>query len=352
MVRLRSVPLALFPALLCAGCASDITSPSSDTHQSAPVVGRAMATTAATAWNAEADVPSARGGQVAATVRPGEPNARIYLFGGYEQNPDDFEPVQVRRFNVYDPGRNRWVKKGSMPYGFYAANGAEVIEGKIYIAGGFQGTSTILSTMLEYSPKTDSWRTLPGPRPGAYGATGVIGGQLYVLTGWGLSRTIGYLDRYDPISGVWSSLPDAPHAHLAGGGAAIGGKLYVVGGISDGNFTVNGDLDVYDPVTNSWSSLAPMPNPRLLVAVTALNGKLYVFGGRTGGLNSTVVADVDVYDPATNTWSAGVPMPLARESAAVARVQPAPGTAFAYVMGGADLFQVLTANQGFDPIVP
>jgi N-acetylneuraminic acid mutarotase len=336
---------ALLAALGVVGCVADVQQPST-TSRPAIIAPAFEPGIQATAWTAKTDVPFPRANSIAVTARQGG-DARVYLFGGYVQT-NEFELEGIRRFDVYDPRRDKWVRKGHMPFGVYAPNGAEVLEGKIYIPGGFRSTFAALSTMFEYTIRTNSWRTLPGPRPGGYGASGVIGGQLYVFTGEGPTKGIGYLDRFDPATETWTSLPDAPHAHLAGGAAVIGGKLYVVGGISDCCSAVTGELDVYDPATNSWSTLATMPNPRLLMAVAALHGKLYVFGGRA---NDVPVADVDIYDPVTNTWTPGVPMPLVRESPAVALVKPVTGSTFAYLMGGADpaLIPNVTSNQVFDP---
>jgi N-acetylneuraminic acid mutarotase len=342
----RLVALLALPVSL--GCAGDIVGPSAPSRSD--IAGPLLSPGAsASAWTIQPRLRSPHAHGVAITaIENGK--ARIYLFGGYAFDPVQLMPVGVQRFDVFLPHVGRWGKKGQMPFGVFATNGGELIDGKVYLPGGINDNEQ-LATMLIYDLASESWQTVPGPRIGAYGASGVIDGQLYVLTGWSDTvRDTAYLDRYDPVTGQWTSLPNAPHGHLAAGGAVIGGKFYVVGGISDGNFTGNGDLDVYDPVSNSWSSLAPMPNPKLLMAVTVLNGKLYLFGGRESGISGQPVAEVDIYDPLTDTWSTGVPMLAAREAVAVARTSLGNGPG-AYLMGGAnfDFEPTVGGNHLFDP---
>src|ERR687887_2067155 len=66
--------------------------------------------------------------------------------------------------------------------------------------------------------------------------------------------------------------------------AELGGKIYVAGGAGGetGRF-----LDIFqrfDPRTNSWTTLRRLPEPTRAGAGAALDGKVYVIGGQiTGG---------------------------------------------------------------------
>src|SRR5262245_19163604 len=51
-----------------------------------------------------------------------------------------------------------------------------------------------------------------------------------------------------------------------------------------------------------WGTLAPLPGgARQECAVVALGGKVYVIGGLNKA--ATIVADVEVYDPQTGLWT-------------------------------------------------
>ena len=60
-------------------------------------------------------------------------------------------------------------------------------------------------------------------------------------------------------------------------GVAVNGKLYVIGGWSDGK--AGGVNYEYDPATDKWTKKQPMPRPAHHAALAAANGKIYVMGG-------------------------------------------------------------------------
>jgi N-acetylneuraminic acid mutarotase len=79
----------------------------------------------------------------------------------------------------------------------------------------------------------------------------------------------------------------------------MGGKIYVTGG-----FNQVGSLNsvcVYDPRANAWTQLASMGTTRRLHASAAVGGKLYVFGGV--GAEDEYLSTAEVYDPASNSWA-------------------------------------------------
>ena len=148
---------------------------------------------------------------------------------------------------------------------------------------------------------------MPTARGG--GAAAAIGSKVYVVGGRPPAGNA--FEVFDADSGMWTPLQDLPQAfpdrnHLAA--AAIGGKVYVAGGrYMGGSFSspLTDSLDVYDPVGQSWSSAAPMLRPRGGVNGVALFGCFFVWGGE--GANTGLLRDVfpnhDVYDPMTDTWT-------------------------------------------------
>jgi N-acetylneuraminic acid mutarotase len=107
----------------------------------------------------------------------------------------------------------------------------------------------------------------------------------------------------------WTSAASLPLARTAAGAAAIGGKIYILGGRGWGSdsYSLN---TVYDPLTNTYSEAALMPATRSEMGVAVGTDKrIYAIGGvGDNGTTKTVVA----YNPATNAWVKRASLPHAR----------------------------------------
>lgn len=122
------------------------------------------------------------------------------------------------------------------------------------------------------------------------------------------------LTSLQPVSlGCWGNDANLPVSILDAAGAAIGDKMYVVGGKnSNGHLT---SLWIYNASTNSWSQGANLPGVGVEnAAVVAHNGQLYVFGGSTEPF-SGAVSNAAVYNPGSNSWTSLPNMPTARGGA-------------------------------------
>merc|ERR1712007_366393 len=75
--------------------------------------------------------------------------------------------------------------------------------------------------------------------------------------------------------------------------SAIGGELYVVGGMDNDRNSFNSG-ECYDPVKGSWRVLAPMSVARRLHSASVIAGKLYIVGGI--GIRNTLNS-VECFDP-------------------------------------------------------
>lgn len=314
-----SIGLALGVLALVA-CGDTTTEP--ETTGSFPSTTPSLAV-ASNSWMTRADMPRTRYGPAAAAVNKNSTGQSIlYVMGG--ETPGGGISNTVQAYNV---ATNTWTTKARLPTpgsaGLYRTNGAGVINGKVYIAGGLPYRRSATGALYVYDPATNTWSQksfMPGQ--GFSGVTGVINSRLYVLTG--CSRDFGAdcegeplaFYRYDPATDQWATLPTPTKGHSSGVGGVIGGKFYVAGGADESQ------LDVYDPGTNQWTTKAPMPSPRWLGGGAALGGKLYVIGGLRKNLDGTVtvVRTTTVYDPGTNTWTTRAPMPTARARIAASRV--------------------------------
>lgn len=138
-------------------------------------------------------------------------------------------------------------------------------------------------------------------------------GAIWVATDEGLYRR-------EPAAGAWQRTWEKKRGRLPGGGnhdifaAACQGRLYVAGGWA-GQWGlpvrdhVPDELLAYDPCTECWEVVSRMYMPRRYNGIAALGGRVWVVGGETrfagrGGPHQALYL-VDVYDPASGTWSAG-----------------------------------------------
>ena len=118
---------------------------------------------------------------------------------------------------------------------------------------------------------------------------------------------------YDPVADSWRVLPPLPTQRNHIDAAAIGGKIYVVGGSFDAGFESERRerLEVFNPASNTCSTAAALPRPRGGVNAVAAKGCLYVFGGEGNDeAPSGVFPDHEVYNPITDSWTRLAPMPV------------------------------------------
>ena len=71
------------------------------------------------------------------------------------------------------------------------------------------------------------------------------------------------------------------------GAAALGGKLYVVGGYDVGEDTPLAEAEVFDPKADGWQPLPSMPTARRALAAAAVAGKVYAIVWMTIPILST-----------------------------------------------------------------
>jgi N-acetylneuraminic acid mutarotase len=162
---------------------------------------------------------------------------------------------------------------------------------------------------------------------------------------------------YDPAADRWTDTDQIPEGVNHAGFAAVGGKLYIVGGFREASFSPTGAVRIYDPATRTWRDGAPMLTPRGALAVAVVDGRIHAIGGNAKGARDLPphqhgaprsdgsVGTHEVYDPATNSWTRLAPMPTPRNhlGAAVA------GGKIHAVGGRVPGDMELTAHEVYDP---
>ena len=112
--------------------------------------------------------------------------------------------------------------------------------------------------------------------------------------------------------GAWTMKQPLPAARNEVALAAVGGKLYVVGG-SVGGVAVP-QIDEYDPPSNGWRAGKAMPKGLDHLGVAVVGNKIITVGGFIGSVHRGAVSDVYEYDPAADSWRTLAPMKNPRGS--------------------------------------
>ena len=239
---------------------------------------------------------------------------KLYLLGG--DGPAG--PVEM-----FDPATLTWTPTATAPLAMHHFQPVSY-GNKIYILGAFaKGNFPLqlpMATVYSYDPQTDRWTKgaeIPVERRRASGGSAPYNGKLYLVNGirYGHSSgTTNMFDEYDPATGRWKVLPDAPHIRDHSMAAVVGDKLYAVGGRNTSyhepdNFmafmakTVL-EIDCYDFKTGRWSTLpAKLPLGSGGGNLVNLDDKLYYFGGERATATDPNAPQKNVYylDPANPT---------------------------------------------------
>ena len=213
-------------------------------------------------------------------------------------------PLDVERFDG-----KRWSIAAQLPDTGLNAPAAVALGGRIYLIGGFEGTTNLPTDAVHvYDPRTGVWSSaapLPSPRGGH--AAVVLGGKIHVLGGGNDQTTLADHSVYDPATDTWSEAAPLPRTEGSPAAVVFGGKLYAIGGRS--GFSDFGNVDVYDPATNEWHAGPGIP-PRGTAGAVVYRGAIYLFGGELQA-RSAVLGDVLRLTPGAKSWRRvnGLPTP-------------------------------------------
>jgi hypothetical protein len=192
---------------------------------------------------------------------------------------------------------------------------AALVGGAVYVVGGFGTDARSTAAVERLDPESGRWSiSRPLPQPLNHMSAVGYGGDLYVVGGYAQAGdtsagAVRSFWRFDPASGRWTRMPDAPLARAAAGAAVLGHRLYVAGGRSD-TLTTIATLAIFDFDTGRWSLGPPLHHSREHVAAVAAAGAVWLLGGRALGQGN--FADVERYRPGDAAWQRMAPMPIAR----------------------------------------
>jgi N-acetylneuraminic acid mutarotase len=243
-------------------------------------------------WTTRAPMSDARDAAGSAVI-----GNKLYVAGGQSVSGD------TATLEVYDPTTDSWTTKASMPTP-RRWPAVETIGGLLYVVGGIMdipGPVTVFSTLEVYDPTSDTWTVkAPLPTPLHSMASGVIDGKLYLAGGFNVSdEAVATLLVYDPATNTWTEKSPMPTARGFPAGAVLDDQLYVVTGIAGFNSPPLQTVEAYDPATDTWRTDAPIPTGRdRLGEVGVIDGRIYVAGGWNPCFGCDI-ATLEVFEPAS-----------------------------------------------------
>jgi N-acetylneuraminic acid mutarotase len=194
-------------------------------------------------------------------------NGKVYAIGGITVADNVFLSV----VQEYNPITDTWTRKKDLPFPL-AWPSACTVGDKIYVFGGWSGVGIItVPTVMEYDPSADEWTKkadMPTGRGFLPKSAPVINGKVYVIGGY-QNTALSVTEIYDLKTDTWTKGSDMPTPRFALSTTAAKGKIYTFGGCLGANVvaqTWTKTVEVYDtgetfPVrayrklTTTWAAL-------------------------------------------------------------------------------------------------
>jgi N-acetylneuraminic acid mutarotase len=238
----------------------------------------------------------------------GVAGGKLYVCGGWDGSS------HLNSMQAYDPAANTWAAKTSMPV-VTQVHRVEEVNGKIYAVGGIQNAdpAQITGATYVYDPATNAWTAKSSMSAARFQHTVVAyNGKIYAIGGYNSHpgyNPINSLQAYDVATNAWSTKATMPTARGDIGASVLNGKIYVTGGYSTLNLATT---EIYDIATNTWTTGVALPEARSSHRQFTVSGRIYVMGGNSPGPVSTVLQ----FDPADNKWMSVMPITIARQAPA------------------------------------
>lgn len=243
----------------------------------------------------------------------------IYVLGGRRVLPVE----------VYRSETDGWENLGLAPIEIHHFQPV-AIGTKIYAVGAMTccfPDEPSIADIYVFDTATSSWSTqgeIPANRTRGGAGAVVYQNKIYVVGGNTMGHNggaVSWFDEYDPATGVWTTLTNAPNARDHFQAVVIGNRLVVTGGRTSDLPNVFDKTvaatDIYNFTTGQWTSGAPIPTPRAGTPTVAVGNEVIVLGGEAAG-QSSAYAVAEAYNISTNAWRDLQPMLQGRHSGAAA----------------------------------
>lgn len=205
-----------------------------------------------------------------------------------------------------------WKKLPDMAVPRWEA-GSAVLDGKLYVFGGYKMPTRACKRVDVFDPTANNWRKL-ADLPSAVTHMNLVldGRRIWFAGGFKdgyKGHAISEVWRYEVDKNTFVAGPSLPEPRASGGLAIVGRMLHYIGGLKADRDTCSDkhwvlDLEALEKGDAKWREAKPMPKGRCHFGVATLNGKIYVLGGMHHHDSRQIdLPLVDIYDPRTDSWS-------------------------------------------------
>ena len=170
-----------------------------------------------------------------------------------------------------------------------------------------------MAVLAGCSGSSPSWRMLPAVEQARTGLAGAaVAGRVAVVGGLTADGTASArADLYDPRRRRWIRLPDLPQAVDRAVATSRGGGLYGMGGYADGPRGPQPTDRAWVLFDRRWHPLPDLPEPRAAGAAAIVRNRIYLVGGVRGTGTDPLARTSLFLDLRTLRWTtfAGVTPP-------------------------------------------
>ncbi len=238
-------------------------------------------------------------------------------------------------YSLYQQGTPKelvWEEKAPVSVARYAYDGATVLNGKIYFAGGSDGTYK--DTLECYDSLTNTWGSLI-PIPSARVAMGVtsLNNKIYAIGGIDDNGDLLKTEIFNPSENSWSLGPSLPHTIDHGDAITFNNSIYLIGG-NDANSKIATNY-ILEANASDWVAKAPMSVARGGQRLVIFEDRIWAMGGNDAYSGTNTLNLVESYDPVSDSWRLEPSLPVKKHwgSAWVANGK-------IYIAGGASAVDV------------
>uniref|UniRef100_A0AAX7UTR6 BACK domain-containing protein n=2 Tax=Astatotilapia calliptera TaxID=8154 RepID=A0AAX7UTR6_ASTCA len=227
-------------------------------------------------------------------------DGKLYVIGGcFFYAKDDI----MKTAYSYDPVNDCWKRLADMQE-FRSNLSVVVRESHLYAIGGDKDINTNVDSVEMYNPDTDSWSFVQPLDLALSGhAAAIINGEIFISGGFNCKyECLVSTCLYHPERGT-IYLADMTYDRAQHCMEVLQSHLYVAGGVCNLRKFYTDQLvcEVYDTVADCWTTFASLPMPHVGAASIVMEEKIYVLGGYCQD-DYSESALVHRFDPIMQRW--------------------------------------------------